>query len=283
MITVDRFCLNRKVAPAISLDKTIPLVAQLGCHNLELRNDLYGNPDNHTILDHLEASKVKELLNSYDVNVKTINAIGNMDDPDKLDENLASLSEMLEITKTINLGDVVFCPVRSNKDSRSAKKRFEDAVENVKQYSQVLSGYGVKGLVEPLGFADSTLRTPWEGQKIIDHSGVDNFRLVADTFHYYLASVTKALFKKKVDPNYIGLVHLSAVFGDKPIQELDDQDRYMLARDDVMHSAEWAKEFEKSGYTGLYAFEPFSDKLKEWDSVKVKEEMRKSIKLVQEA
>lgn len=283
MIALNRFCLNRKAAPAIPLDQTIPLVAKLGLKNIEVRNDLYGAPDNQTILDHLPDTQVQSLLTAHDVNVETINAIGNMDNAAMLDANLASLAEMLTMTKGIDLKKIIFCPVRSNEDHRSADQRRTDAVKNVRAYSKLLKQYGVTGLIEPLGFTDSTLRTPWEGQAVIKEAGVDNFKLVADTFHYYLANVTPEQFQQKVDVNAIGLVHLSAVLADKPREVLDDQDRYMLDQADIMHSAAWANQIETAGYQGLYAFEPFSDDLKQWDAAQVETELMKSIQLVQHA
>lgn len=281
MISVDRFCLNRKAAPGVSLADTIRFVAKAGLQNIELRNDLYGAADNSTILDHLNGLDVKKLLGENDVSVETINAIGNMDKRDSIDENIASLTEMLEMSKDFNLKNIIFCPVRSNADSRSPQQRKSEAVQNVREYSKLLKKYQVNGLIEPLGFLDSTLRYPWEGQTVIEESSVDNFKLVADTFHYYLAGVTDEVFKQKIDPAYIGLVHLSAVTNNKSREQLDDQDRYMLSDNDVMHSARMANNIEKSGYKGLYAFEPFSDDLKKYSEEKAVTELLKSIKLVQ--
>ncbi|MCX0279517.1 sugar phosphate isomerase/epimerase family protein [Bombilactobacillus mellis] len=282
MIDISRFCLNRKAAPAITLDKTIPLVANLGIKNIELRNDLYGAPDNTTILDHLPDTKVKQLLDDNNVAIETINAVGNMDSREMIDTNLQSLKQMLEMTKNLNLRNIVFCPVRSQDDQRSAQQRQDEAVANVQDYSQLLKQYNVNGLIEPLGFLDGTLRFPWEGQAVIDKAGVDNFKLVADTFHYYLANVTETEFHNKVDVSYIGLVHLSSVLDHKEREKLDDQDRYMLDEHDIMDSVQIAHNIETAGYQGLYAFEPFSDDLKQYDEERVQEEISRSIELVQQ-
>lgn len=282
MISTDRFCLNRKAAPGITLDKTLPMVASVGVKNIEVRNDLYGAPDNSSILDHFSGEQVKEMLTQNGVGVETINAIGNMDLRSAIDDNLASLKEMLEMAKSFDLKNIIFCPVRSDADTRSPEVRKQEAVLNVKDYSKMLKQYGVNGLIEPLGFLDSTLRFPWEGQAVIDQAGVDNFKLVADSFHYYLAEVSDQDFADKVDVNYIGLVHLSSVVDDKPREVLDDQDRYMLDEADIMNSVHIAHNIENAGYKGLYAFEPFSDDLKKYDENKATAELLKSIKLVQE-
>lgn len=133
-----------------------------------------------------------------------------------------------------------------------------------------------------MGFLDGTLRFPWEGQAVIDKAGVDNFKLVADTFHYYLANVTEIEFHNKVDVSYIGLVHLSSILDHKEREKLDDQDRYMLDEHDIMDSVQIAHDIEAAGYQGLYAFEPFSDDLKQYDEERVQEEISRSIELVQQ-
>ncbi|MFC6323877.1 sugar phosphate isomerase/epimerase family protein [Companilactobacillus baiquanensis] len=283
MISTDRFCLNRKAAPGVKLDETLEMISSIGVNNIELRNDLYGDPDNSSIMDSMSNSDVKIALNKNGVVIKTINAIGNMDKRSMVKENIESLTEMLEMTKNLDLKNFVFCPVRSTEDKRTSDEKKAEAIANVKDYSKVLKKYGVNGLIEPLGFTDSSLRTPWEGQAIIDEAGVDNFKLVADSFHYYLANITDKQFNEKVNIDYIGLVHLSSVFANKKREELDDQDRYMLGQDDVMQSAELAQKIEARGYKGIYAFEPFSDDLKEWDVTKAKEELENSIKLVRDA
>lgn len=162
MIDISRFCLNRKAAPAITLDKIIPLVSNLRIKNIELRNDLYGAPDNTTILDHLPDTKVKQLLDDNNVAIETINAVGNMDSREMIDTNLQSLKQMLEMTKNLNLRNIVFCPVRSQDDQHSTQQRQDEAVANVQDYSQLLKQYNINGLIEPLGFLDGTLRFPWE-------------------------------------------------------------------------------------------------------------------------
>ena len=85
-----------------------------------------------------------------------------------------------------------------------------------------------------------------------------------------------------MDVSYIGLVHLSSVLDHKEREKLDDQDRYMLDEHDIMDSVQIAHNIETAGYQGLYAFEPFSDDLKQYDEERVQEEISRSIELVQQ-
>ena len=39
-IALQRFCINRKIAPSLSIEAFFRLVSELGLHKVELRNDL---------------------------------------------------------------------------------------------------------------------------------------------------------------------------------------------------------------------------------------------------
>lgn len=280
MISYDEICINRKAAPGLDLKDFIKMVSELGIKNIELRNDITGKVDNSTILDEYSPEEIKKLLDKYNITVVDINAQGNMDDASKLDNNLKSLQEMIDIGKKLNVKNILFCPVRDKNDNRSDKQKRKEAVANMRVYSKILKENNMSGLLEPLGFQDSSLQTPWLAQDIIKEANVDNFKLVADNFHYYLASVSKDDFENKVDPKMVGLVHLSSVVEDKPKDILDDADRFMLSEDDVMNAVGHVEMFENSAYDGLYSFEPFSPTLYGWDSKKAKEEIIHSIDLM---
>ncbi|MBA1392429.1 hypothetical protein EQ500_00710 [Lactobacillus sp. XV13L] len=280
MLSYNDFCINRKAAPGLDLKDFIQMVADLGIKYIELRNDITGKVDNSAILDGYQPEEIKQLLDEKGIQVVDINAQGNMDLAEKLDENLTSLNQMIAIGKILGVKNILFCPVRDASDTRSDEQRRQGAIDNMKVYAKVLKENGMSGLLEPLGFVDATLQTPWLAQDIIKAAGVDNFKLVADNFHYYLANVTKEDFDTKVDPTMVGLVHLSSVVNDKPREELDDADRVMLEDNDIMHVVNHVKMFENSSYNGLYSFEPFSPDLYKWDAEKAKKEIIHSIDLI---
>lgn len=280
MITIDNFCINRKVAPGLDLKEFIHMVGDLNIKYIELRNDISGKVDNSTILDGYSPEEIKRLLDEEGIRVVDINAQGNMDLDSNLDQNIKSLGEMINIGRILGIKNILFCPVRNKEDTRTNKEKYTQAVENIKVYSQLLKENNMNGLIEPLGFNDSSLKTPWLAQDIIKETGVDNFKLVADNFHYYLAGVSQEDFNSKVDPKMVGLVHLSSVLDKKSREELDDPDRLMPETGDIMNVFNHVKMFEDSPYDGLYSFEPFSPTLYDWNVEDAKRAITHSINLI---
>lgn len=282
MLQTTDFCINRKSAPGLSLSDFLKLANDIGVKYVELRNDTIGAPDNKKIIDGMDPAEVKDLLQKYDITVLDINAQGNMDNGAMLEDNLKSLDEMIDIGKKIGVKKILFCPVRDANDWRQENDVFAQAVKNIRVYSKHLSDAGMAGMLEPLGFTDSSIQTPWQAQDIIAESGVDNFKLVADLFHYYLANVQLSDFNSKVDPEMIGLVHLSSVMVHKRRDQMGDQDRYLIHDDteDVMKTVDMAQWIKNSSYKGLYSFEPFSDDLQKWDYDTAKANIQKSIDLI---
>ena len=62
-----------------------------------------------------------------------------------------------------------------------------------------------KGFVEPLGFAECSLRSKKMAIQAIRESGQDVYRLVHDTFHHFLGP------DDRIFPAETGIVHISGV------------------------------------------------------------------------
>ena len=88
------------------------------------------------------------------------------------------------------------------------------------------------GLVEPLGFPESALRTKRKAVDAIDDIGAgDRFRLVHDTFHHYLAG------GQEIFPERTGLVHISGVEDRSlPIVAIRDEHRVLVGPADIMNN-----------------------------------------------
>jgi 2-keto-myo-inositol isomerase len=282
MLKTTDFCINRKSAPGLSLPDFIKLANDLGIKNVELRNDTIGDADNSKILDGMDPEEVKDLLAKYDVNPLDINGQGMFDNLAKAKEMLASLDEMIKVGSSVGVQNILLCPTRDANDSRSEADIFAQAVKNLREISDHLAAAGMGGMIEPLGFTDSSIQTPWAAQDIIEEAGVDNIKIVADLFHYYLANVQLSDFNSKVDVSKIGLVHLSSVMAHKRRDQMGDQDRYLIHDDldDVMKTVDVVKWIKNSSYKGLYSFEPFSDDLQKWDYDTAKANLQKSIDLI---
>ncbi|MGM1327632.1 TIM barrel protein, partial [Klebsiella michiganensis] len=139
--------------------------------------------------------------------------------------------------------------------------------------------YGIQGLVEPLGFPQSSLRSSAQAQTLIHDARVP-FKLLIDTFHHHLYPQAEQEFNQ-VDIGEIGLVHLSGVEDTRPREALTDNERIMLTAKDQLQSCEQVKNLEARGYQGVYAFEPFAPELANWSEDDIRREIEQSIALIQ--
>ncbi|MYV17530.1 TIM barrel protein [Furfurilactobacillus milii] len=280
MISKKRIGINRNVAPGMSLEKFAQLAKDNNIKIVELRNDLSGVPTVESITDGRSIEEVKSVLKG--LKIETINALGNADSAELLQNNVDILTQMCEVAKQLSVTRIIFCPTRDASDTRSDGQRQEDLVTALRSFSAILKSFGLQGLLEPLGFADSVLQTPWEAQAALKISGVDNFKIVADTFHYFLAGVTARDIQKRVDVKQIGLVHMSTVAPGKSVSSLADEDRMMLDNADESRCLEYVRLLQASGYSGNYSFEPFSSKLRQWDLNRASESIAVSVQMVEE-
>ena len=88
----------------------------------------------------------------------------------------------------------------------SESERQRGLREALRALAPILAEAGIMGLVEPLGFEESSLRLKARRVEAIEDLDLgDRFRLVHDTFHHYLAG------EPRMFPDWTGLVHISGV------------------------------------------------------------------------
>jgi len=263
-----RFCINRKIAPSLTLPQFFKLVSQLGIHNVELRNDMPSG----RVTDDLTGDEVKSLARESGIRIVTINALYPFNQLNE--EVLQRARQLLSDAQAIGAESLVLCPLNDGTPISAA-----DTVAALKTLSPLFAEAGIQGLVEPLGFPQSSLRSATQAQTLIQDAGVP-FRLLIDTFHHHLFEDAEQTFEKEVDIQQIGLVHLSGVTDPRPVDQLTDEERIMLSADDRLRSKQQVERLEKMGYTGLYAFEPFSSVMNSWQEADIAREIRDSIQLL---
>jgi len=268
-IDPTRFCVNRKIAPALSIEQFFQLVHGLGLHKVELRNDMRSGK----VTDNLSHSAVRELAQRYGLEIVTINAVYPFNQID--DALLAKTEALLKDAEGIGAKALVLCPLNDGTPVDA-----EETISALKTLAPLFEKYGVEGLVEPLGFPISSLRSAVHSQALIRDAGVP-FRLVLDTFHHHLYEKAEEEFEKGIDINGIGLVHLSGVEDARPTAELTDEERIMLSKGDLLNSVAQVQRLERMGYRGIYAFEPFSSAMENWSAADIERELRQSIELLQ--
>ncbi|MEN4526902.1 TIM barrel protein [Pantoea agglomerans] len=263
-----RFCINRKIAPSLTLPQFFKLVSQLGIHNVELRNDMPSG----RVTDDLTGDEVKALARESGIRIVTINALYPFNQLNE--EVLQRTRQLLSDAQAVGAESLVLCPLNDGTPISAA-----DTVSALKTLAPLFAEAGIQGLVEPLGFPQSSLRSATQAQTLIQEAGVP-FRLLIDTFHHHLFEDAEQTFEQEIDIQQIGLVHLSGVTDPRPVNQLTDEERIMLSADDRLRSKLQVERLEKMGYTGLYAFEPFSSVMNSWQEADIAREIRDSIQLL---
>ncbi len=109
-IAMQRFCINRKIAPALSIEAFFRLVNRLGLNKVELRNDLPSGK----VTDDLSHQQVRELAARYHIEILTINAVYPFN---RRSEEVRQLTEsLLKEAQAIGAKSLVLCPLNDGSE-----------------------------------------------------------------------------------------------------------------------------------------------------------------------
>ena len=144
-------------------------------------------------------------------------------------------------------------PAQLPRGSRSEAQRAEDLRAALAgPCSRSCESTGSEGLVEPLGFAESALRTKRAAVDAIDAvGGADRFRLLHDTFHHYLAGERDFPGADRARP------HLGRRGRSLALEEIRDEHRVLVGHGDRLGNVGQIRALLAGGYAGPFSFEPF--------------------------
>lgn len=267
----SRFCLNRIICPTLDLEDFFRLAGELGFTAVELRNDLPGGK----IMDGLPQERVKTLADGHGIRILTINAVQKFNLSAILDEVVTDVQEMLMTARSVGCKAVVLCPNNDIHDGRTASQCYQDTVAALKRIAPLFETAGIRGLVEPLGFKECSLRSKETAIKAIRESGDGVYGIVHDTFHHFLGA------DEKVFPAETGIVHISGVEGDMDTTQFKDQHRILIGPRDVLGNQAQIRALESQGYEGFYSFEPFGSEVQKMSPEALSNALEESLKLIQ--
>lgn len=118
----------------------------------------------------------------------------------------------------------------------------------------MLRAHGLTGLIEPLGFANASLRFKADAVAAIDELDArDVFKIVHDTFHHHLAG------EQSIYPEHTGIVHVSGVVDAalEPAAMLD-RHRVLVGAGDRLQNVEQLSRLIDAGYDGPVSIEAFA-------------------------
>jgi 2-keto-myo-inositol isomerase len=250
------FALNHMVAPQKSVAELVALAGELGLDAVEIRNDLPGVAS----MDGTPAAAVRATAEAGGVRIISINALQRFNDwtPARAEEARA----LAAYANGCGAAALVLCPVNEPGWAPSERERLSKLKEALRGLAPILTEAGITGLVEPLGFAESSLRTKAEALEAIDGLGLGTrFRLVHDTFHHHLSG------EPRLYPERTGLVHISGVEDPSPpLAELRDRHRARVGPDDRCAALAQIRAL-RDGYQGAFSFEPFAASVHEFENI----------------
>ncbi len=242
-MTTPRFALNHMAAPRRDLAGFVALACELGIDAVEIRNDL----DDTAIADGTPPGVVRATAEVAGLTILSINALQRFND--WTPARAAEAAVLADYAAACGARGIVLVPVCDGTPKNQEK--LERALSALKP---ILLQRNLTGLVEPLGFAFSSLRSKADAAAAIAAVGGEGvFRLVHDTFHHYLAG------ESQLFPELTGLVHISGVADDAvSVADMRDGHRELVAADDRLDNVGQIAALVAGGYAGALSFEPFA-------------------------
>ncbi len=279
MIEHSRLALNHILCPSLTPAAFCALAGELGVGQVELRNDL-GAADP---LGGLAPAELRARAADAGVRVISINALQRFNLAAARAEVERTLDQLLALARALGCGALVLCPTNDPADPRSPVERQNETVAALRALRPRFEDAGVLGLVEPLGFAESSLRSLVDAQAAIRAAGGQCYRVVHDTFHHHLGPDTLVTLGDTYDVALTGLVHLSAVVDEVPDAQLRDRHRVLPSAGDRLGSVAQLARLAELGYRGPVSLEPFAPSVQALAPAALRAALAASLALVAEA
>ncbi len=244
-----KFCLNHMTAPNLDWQAFLDLAIEVGATGIEFRNDLsiplFSGENPKTIGAAVKASGLTlyGLSQVYPFN-------------DFSDEIAMAVSSLIDIAKRCGAPAISLIP-RNDGIGLEAGIRQQTLRQALQDIKPMLDGTGVIGLIEPLGFERSSLRSKREAIDAIESvNGEGVFKLVHDTFHHHLAQETEFF------PSHTAMVHVSGVVDTRlDLRDMEDAHRVLVNEADRLGNLAQLKTLRKLGYDGPISMESFSPEI----------------------
>lgn len=243
-----RFAMNHITAPKVGLEDFFAMARRLGATEVEIRNDL------PNVVGDWSPADVKAAAAKAGVAIISINAlypfnVWSGDLP-------AKAEAMADYAAACGAKALVMCPLN---DGNAVA--FDDLVAALAAMKPVLQSRGLTGLVEPLGFPISSMRTKAEAIRAIKAAGGESvYKLVHDTFHHHLAG------EMEFFADWTGLVHISGVVDPAvSVAGMLDPHRVLVDAHDRLENIPQIKALLAAGFDGPFSFEPFAPEVHDLD------------------
>lgn len=245
------FAVNHMTIARASFESLLETASRLGCVGVEVRNDL----DNE-LFDGQTPAKVKEMVSAKGLRIL---ALAEVKEFNQFSADTGSaVRELAEIASSCGAQAISLIPANNGVNAQQSESarlhRQNDLIHALEQIKPVLEKHKLTGLIEPLGFLSSTLRSKAEAVQAIDSvDGSHCFKLVHDTFHHFLSG------GGNIFAQYTGIVHVSGVVEEGIEREaMRDEHRVLVDQQDRLKNIEQLTALRSAGYGGPISMEAFA-------------------------
>jgi 2-keto-myo-inositol isomerase len=237
------FALNQKTAPKLGFAAFLDLAAELGCVGVEPRNDL-GRP----FFDGIEPVRAGEMARERDLRFVGLSEVYPFNDWNE--DRRAAISRLIETAQAASAETISLIPRVDGREGDGAK-RATTLRAVLTDVLSMLQGTDVVGLVEPIGFSNSSIKFQKEATQAIEDLGaVDRLGIVHDTFQHALAGDADIFVR------HIRLVHISGIAsGSGVLTDSLDAQRILVDETDRAGTSGEVKSLLEAGYAGPFSYE----------------------------
>jgi len=235
--------LNQKTARHLSWAGFLDLAQSLGCVGVEPRNDL-GRP----VFDGIAPAEAGRMARDRGLRLLGLSEVYPFND-----WNGDRANEVRELIETAHAAGAETVSLIPRVDGQGTQDGVRQQVlrETMRAILPLLDGTDVVALVEPIGFAASSLKHKAELVAAIDAvGGPEKFKLVHDTFQHAIAGETE------IFAPHTGIVHISGISDPQvPLDETQDPHRVLVDARDRCGTIGQIAAFRAAGYAGAFSFE----------------------------
>jgi len=240
------FSLNHMTVKAMSFSSLLDSAKALGCAGVELRNDL-ATP----LFDGANAEQAGKVVADAGLNVFAVAEVKAFNHFTEDTRNKAIA--LMDTATACGAKGIALIP-RCDGQGIKKSERINALKHALSELKPLLAMRKLIGFVEPLGFEQSSLRFKSEAVDMINECDAsDQFQLVHDTFHHYLAG------GGPMYPDMTGMVHVSGVVDHSlAAQDINDAHRVLVDQHDRLENIGQLQALTTGGYAGPISMEAFS-------------------------
>ncbi|MEN9010492.1 MAG: TIM barrel protein [Yoonia sp.] len=238
--------LNHKTMPSVSSFALLNAARELGCVGVELRNDLA-----QALFDGKDPSVIRDAAESRALRILALAEVYGFNDND--DTSRAKVRDLIGLAKGCGAEAIALIPrIGTAPVARGVQRDLlRDALGRLQP---MFEEAGIMGLVEPLGFSNSSLRLKRDALAVLSDLGNPRcFALIHDTFHHALSGETDVFAKATK------IVHISGVT-DPTVRfdDMTDAERGLVDDQDRLGNIDQIVALRAQGYAVPLSFEAFS-------------------------